>query len=209
MTASSANRIETATDPSARPAPPGHTCPWWLGPLLASPLRRLFDNPEPMLRALIAPGMTVLDFGCAMGFHSLPAARLAGERGRVICLDVQPRMLAGLRRRARKAGLLDRIDARLCPPDGLGLGDDAGRIDVALAIHVLHETPDIPRTLAHLRAALRPGGKLLLAEPAGHVSAAAFAATLAQAEAAGFRPAGEASLRRSRAVVLARDGAGA
>ena len=202
----------TRTPDAATSAPPGaahhHVCPWWLGHLLASPLRRLFDNPDRLLGAFIEPGMTVLDFGCAMGFHSLPAARLVGERGRVIAVDIQPRMLAALRRRAAKAGLLERIDARLCPPDGLGLDGLEGTIDVALAFHVLHETPDIPRTLRQLCEALRPGGKLLLAEPPGHVSAASLAATLAQAESAGFRVASRTGTGRRHPVVLERTHSG-
>jgi SAM-dependent methyltransferase len=178
-------QAETATSPT--PAAHHRACPWWLGPLMASRVRRLFDNPDALLTPFIKPGMTVLDFGCAMGFHTLPAARLVGERGRVIAVDIEPRMLAGLRRRAVKAGLLERIDARLCSTDGSGLDGLAGAIDVALAVHVIHETPDIAHTFTQLHSAIRPGGKLLIAEPKGHVSSASLRATLAHAEAAGFR----------------------
>ncbi len=186
------------------PAPAERVCPWWLGPLLASPVRRLFDNTGPLLATLIEPGMTVLDFGCAMGFHTLPAARLAGAHGRVIAVDVQPRMLAGLRRRAARAGLVERIDPRLCQPGDLGFEDLARSVDVVLAFHVLHETPDIPRTLNQLGQVLRPGGRFLLVEPKGHVSEASFAATLAHAESAGLQVVSPARTRGSRAVVLQR-----
>lgn len=195
---------QTQISPTSTPAAHHRVCPWWLGPLLASSLRRLFDNPDTLLAPLIRPGMTVLDFGCAMGFYTLPAARLVGERGRVIAVDVQPRMLAGLRRRAARAGLLDRIDARSCSTASLGLDGLAGTIDVALAIHVVHETADIAGTLGQLHTALRPGGELLLIEPTGHVSLAAFDATLARAEAAGFRVVPTGVGRRGWARLLQR-----
>jgi ubiquinone/menaquinone biosynthesis C-methylase UbiE len=47
--------------------------------------------------------MNVLDVGCGMGFFSLPIARLVGETGRVVCVDLQARMIKCLLRRAKKA----------------------------------------------------------------------------------------------------------
>jgi hypothetical protein len=38
-------------------------------------------------------GMTVCDLGCGNGFHALPLARLIGEKGRVLAVDIQPEML--------------------------------------------------------------------------------------------------------------------
>ena len=161
-------------------------CPWYLGYVLASPLRRLFENPEKMLGPHVTPGMTVLEPGCGMGFFSLPLARLVGSDGKVICADLQQKMLDGLRRRARRAGLLDRIETVVCKPDDLGIGRWAGRVDLALAIHVVHEVPDPARFLRQVREALRPGGRLVIIEPKGHVTPAQFEATLAAAAAAGF-----------------------
>src|SRR6266496_739457 len=80
-------------------------CPWWLGRLLASPLRRLLQDPDQILAPYIRPGMTVLEPGPGMGFFTLPIARMIGEEGCVYALDVQSRMLDGLQRRAKKAGL--------------------------------------------------------------------------------------------------------
>ena len=81
-------------------------CPWWLGRLLASPARRLVHDPAAILPPFVTAGMTVLEPGPGMGFFTLELARLVGPRGKVVAVDVQPRMLSGLRRRAAKAGLL-------------------------------------------------------------------------------------------------------
>src|SRR5512136_1936243 len=120
----------------------GHVCPWWLGYVLVSPLRRLWQRPDQILAPYVGEGMVVLEPGCGMGFFTLDLARIVGPRGRVVAVDVQERMLAGLRRRAGKAGLSDRIEARLAQPETLGVADLVGLVDVALALHVVHEVPD-------------------------------------------------------------------
>ena len=120
-------------------------CPWWLGYLLASPLRRLIQDPAKVLGPYVREGMTVLEPGPGMGFFTLELARLVGPTGRVLAVDIQPRMLAWLRRRAARAGLADRVDIRVVPSDTLGLADMAGSVDFTLAIAVVHELPDVER----------------------------------------------------------------
>src|SRR5512146_2182493 len=109
-------------------------CPWWLGYLLATPLRRLVQDPATILAPLVREGMTVLEPGPGMGFFTLEAARRVGPRGRVVAVDLQPRMLAGLRRRAVRAGLDTRIETREARADSLGVQDLAGKVDVCLAL---------------------------------------------------------------------------
>jgi ubiquinone/menaquinone biosynthesis C-methylase UbiE len=150
--------------------------------------------------------MTVLEPGCGMGHFSLPLARLVGPEGKVICVDVQPRMIDGLRRRARRAGLLDRIEASVCTPEDLGLETFRERIDLAVAIHTVHETGDAGRFLGQIAAALRPGGALLVMEPRGHVSREAFAATLATAERLGLAERDPPAVRKKLSAVLTKGG---
>ena len=177
-------------------------CPWWLGYFLMNPLRRWRQAPDAILAPHVRPGMTVADIGCGMGFFSLPLALLAGENGRVVCVDLQERMLASLRRRGEKAGLAARLDVRLSPADTLGLADLAGRVDFALAFAVVHEVPSPERFFAELHRALKPGGKLLFAEPVGHVNGDEFEASLALARAAGFAEVDRPKIARSRAALL-------
>lgn len=177
-------------------------CPWWIGYLLASPLRRLVQDPAEILGPLVREGMTVLEPGPGMGFFTLEAARRVGARGRVVAVDLQPRMLAALRRRAVRAGLAARIELRQARPDSLGIADLAGAADVVLAFAMVHEVPDPRRLFAEVRAALAPGGRVLLAEPAGHVGEAAFREILAAAAGAGLRAAAGPRVWRSRTAVL-------
>ena len=161
-------------------------CPWWLGPLLASPLRRLWQHPRRLLAPHVRPGMTVLEPGPGMGFFTLDLARLVGPSGRVVAVDVQPRMLEGLRRRAERAGLASTIETRLARDEDLGVDDLAGRVDLALALWVVHEMPDQARFFDQVRRALKPGGQILVVEPRGHVGEAEFEETLRTAGAAGL-----------------------
>lgn len=161
-------------------------CPVWMGYLLASPIRRLFENPKKMVGSHVEEGMNVLDVGCAMGFFSLPMAGMVGNTGRVVCVDLQERMLEGLKKRAGKEGLSDRIEACRCSEDGLGLDEWSGRIDFALMIAVMHEIPDQLRLLTEVKGLLKPDGRVLIAEPKGHVTAEDFEETLGVVEKAGF-----------------------
>jgi 2-polyprenyl-3-methyl-5-hydroxy-6-metoxy-1,4-benzoquinol methylase len=181
-------------------------CPWWLGYLLASPIRRWFENPQDVLGPHLTSGATALDVGCAMGFFSLPLAELVGPSGRVICVDLQERMISSLRRRAARAGVSDRIETRVCSTSSLGLGDLEGEVDFALAYAVVHEVPDTERFLAEIADSLAPGGRLLIAEPRGHVSREALEGTTAAAGKAGLSVIDRPEIKRSRAVLLERTG---
>ena len=75
-------------------------CPWWLGYFLLSPFRRLGQNPENILAPFVQDGMTVLEPGPGMGFFTLELSRKVGASGRVVAVDIQPRMLDRLKRRA-------------------------------------------------------------------------------------------------------------
>jgi SAM-dependent methyltransferase len=181
-------------------------CPWWVGYLLVSPIRRWFENPEDVLAPHLQSGTMALDVGCAMGFFSLPLAELVGPGGRVICVDLQERMIQSLRKRAARAGVADRIETRVCSSTSLGLQDLRGKVDFALAYAVVHEVPDAARLLAEIGEALAPGGRLLIAEPKGHVSGEALEKTVAFAEKAGLSVIDRPDIRRSRAVLLERLG---
>ena len=49
-------------------------CPWWLGYILVSPLRRLLLNPRELLAPYVKAGMTVLEPGPGMGFFTIELA---------------------------------------------------------------------------------------------------------------------------------------
>jgi SAM-dependent methyltransferase len=179
-----------------------HVCPWWFGYLMASPLRRLTDDPAKILTPHVRAGMTVLEPGPGMGFFTLELARLVGPSGRVVAVDVQPRMIEGLKRRAARAGLLDRVEARLAAPDSLGVGDLAGAVDFVLAYGVVHEVPAAGPFFIEVSQTLKPGASLLLAEPKSRVNVVEFEGELQAAGRAGLQVRGRLSMGRMRAALL-------
>ena len=181
---------------------PHRVCPWWLGYLLASPVRRLLQNPRKELSPYVREGMTVLEPGPGMGFFTLELARLVGPAGRVVAVDMQPRMLASLQRRAARAGLLDRVDIRVVSPGTMGLVDLAGRVDLTWVFAVVHELPSVENFVTEVAKASKPGAGLLIAEPAGHVKPADFEAQLQAAARAGFVLQSRPSVPRSHAAFL-------
>jgi len=162
-----------------------HVFPWWAGYLLINPLRKISLNPEEILKNYIDRGMKIIDAGCAMGFFSLPMAKLAGHEGKVICIDPQKQMLNALKRRASKAGLSRSIDARLCTFDSLMIGDLSGQIDLAFAFAVLHETRDEKKFISEISSTLKSGSIFIFGEP--HVvSWKEFDSSLALIKESGF-----------------------
>ncbi|MBN1765940.1 MAG: class I SAM-dependent methyltransferase [Sedimentisphaerales bacterium] len=177
-------------------------CPVWVGYLLASPLRKLIQNPDTMLDPYIKQGMQVLDLGCAMGFFSLAMARMVGQGGRVYCVDLQEKMVQVLKKRAQKKQLIDRMDIRQCSPESLNIEDLQGRIDFALASAVVHEVPDPASFFHHVSQAVKIQGKLLLVEPKGHVTTTEFDETISLARDHGFKLLETPKISMSRTALL-------
>jgi SAM-dependent methyltransferase len=160
------------------------------------------QNPGEIVAPYVREGMTVLEPGPGMGFFTLDLARLVGASGRVVAVDIQPKMLSVLKRRARKAGLADRIDIRLAQPDSMPLDNLNGKVDFALAFAMVHELPDEVRFFSQMAAAMKPGATLLLVEPGGHVKPPDFDAELKIAADAGLILASRPTVGRSHAALL-------
>ena len=161
-------------------------CPWWMGYLLISPLRKLLQNPKKIIAPFVHDGMTVVEIGPGMGFFTLEIAKKVGPSGRVIAIDIQPKMLEQLEQRAEKAKLRPRIETRLAPSDSLGIKDLAGAVDFVFAYAVVHELPDDRAFFKEVFGVLKPQATLFIAEPGQHVSVELFNEELQKAQAEGF-----------------------
>jgi ubiquinone/menaquinone biosynthesis C-methylase UbiE len=114
-------------------------------------------------RLPIEPGMRVVDVGCGPGRLTIPAARIVGDEGEVLAVDLQPEMLAIVGRRAAAAGLRQ---VRTLEAAAGSARLEAGRYDLALLSFVLGEVPAESRRAAirEIATALRPGGCLAVLE---------------------------------------------
>ncbi len=143
--------------------------------------------------------MAVMDVGCGMGLFSIAMAKMVGDQGRVIAVDLQQKMLDVLWRRANKAGVADRIETHKCEQNRLGVDSQA---DFVLAFMMIHEVPDQRRLLGEIHDCLKPGGNLLVAEPKIHVPGKAFQQTVATAGELGLRVVEQPRVHGCRAVVF-------
>jgi hypothetical protein len=86
----------------------------------------------------------------------------------------------------------------------MNIADLNGTIDFALLMAMVHEVPDQKHLLEEVGSAMKRGAKVLLAEPAGHVSKAAFDQTLSLGRQAGFTVEPGPAIWRSHSAVLVR-----
>ncbi len=176
-------------------------CPWWLGYTLILPTRKFQHNPDKILGSYLKPGMNVLDYGCAMGYFSIPMALTTGEKGNVYCVDIQQKMLNKLQKRAKKYKV-DHIIKPLLLSKSYKPEELHNQIDFALLFAVVHEVPDKEYLFKEIFKMVKPGGKLLFSEPKGHVNLSKFSNSVNIAKNAGFNEVNTLKIRTSHAVLL-------
>jgi len=111
--------------------------------------------------AAICPGETVLDLGSGSGTDTFVAAGLAGPTGRVVGVDMTPAQLAKARRLAADAGAsqVEFREGRIEQPPV-----EDGSVDCIISNGVVNLAPDKEVVFRAAAAALRPGGRLALAD---------------------------------------------
>jgi ubiquinone/menaquinone biosynthesis C-methylase UbiE len=144
-----------------------HVCPWYCCFTFDNIFRKGFQNPYKILSGYLKAGDTVLDVGPGQGFFSIPMAKMVGENGRVIAIDIQKKMLDILERRAQKENVADRILLKLVSVTNYGINSE---VDFALAFWMVHEVPDKKALLQSIYDSMKHGKQFLVAEPYLHVT---------------------------------------
>lgn len=103
----------------------------------------------------VAPGERVLDIGCGRGAALIPLAAAAGPTGRVLGIDLAPRMVELT---ARDTQDLPQVTVRVA--DAASPELPAGSFDVIAASLVLFFLPEPVPALRQWRELLVPGGRL-------------------------------------------------
>lgn len=116
-------------------------------------------------RAGIGPGAFVVDVGAGPGFAATDLAEIVGAAGKVLAVERSRRFLDVLEDRARRLGLAN-IETRERDVAEQGFGE--GIADASWCRWLLSFVGDPRRTVGHIAAALKPGGRAVFHEYADY-----------------------------------------
>lgn len=139
--------------------------PAFIGYFLDSNYRRRIQPPTQIIeRSGIKKGDRVLEIGCGSGAYTTFVAREVGKEGIVEALDIQPAMLAQLKKKLAKPENSDIQNIRLHESSAYQLPFKEGSIDLVYMITVLPEIPDQAKVLAEVWRVLKVNGILAVTE---------------------------------------------
>lgn len=161
--------------PPAHPAgeaepPPGHAKgmhhrfddPEAWAKVFDDPARDAWQRPTDVVAAMkIAPGATIADLGAGTGYFLPHLAKAVGPTGKVIALDVEPKMVDYMKQRAAKAGLAN-VEARVVEKGDPGLA--VASVDHVLVVDTWHHLDQRLLYAGKLAKALRPGGTVVVVD---------------------------------------------
>jgi len=129
---------------------------------LVRPEREQEEQPDVALDAIgIGVGSTVADIGAGAGYMTWRLAQRAGPGGKVYAVDIQPQMLALLKRNMLQRKL-DNVEPILGAVDDPKLPRNA--VDLVLLVDVYHEFSEPQAMLRRIRESLRHDGRVVLLE---------------------------------------------
>jgi ubiquinone/menaquinone biosynthesis C-methylase UbiE len=131
-------------------------------PWLERDQREFEEKPGVVIDALqIKPGDTVADLGAGSGYYSFRLAPVVGPTGKVLAIDIEPRMLEVIRGRAarQKIGNVETVRSTASDPNL-----PPASVDVLLMVDVYHELAFPYEMMQGVVTALKPGGRVALVE---------------------------------------------
>jgi len=136
--------------------------PQFLANAIDNPLRRRIQPPvKTAVRHGIRLGMTVLDVGPGNGTYTLGAAEIVGDQGKVIAIDIEPKMIERVQNRITLTGI-NNIEPRVADVYALPFDDEY--FDLIYMITVIGEIPDPDKAMQEFHRVLSPSGTLVFSE---------------------------------------------
>ena len=130
--------------------------------LIDNPLRRRIQPPDELsIRHGIKPGMTVLEIGPGNGTYTIATARKIGDSGKLITIDIEPKMIQRVQKRVQKEGITN-IEARVANVFDLPFEDNS--FDLVYMIAVIGEIPTPEIAMKEFFRVLSPHGSLVFSE---------------------------------------------
>jgi len=118
--------------------------------------RKIMDPDAILTKAGMKAGMTLVDIGCGQGYFALPAARIAGPKGKVYGIDIDEEGLEHIDSIASG----ERLNIRTILGEAESAVACEGCADVVFFGICLHDFYDPEKVLANAMRMLKPRGKL-------------------------------------------------
>ncbi|HJU06012.1 MAG TPA: class I SAM-dependent methyltransferase [Nitrospiraceae bacterium] len=128
---------------------------------LNRPDRDRYQKPSEVMSALrVKPGMAVADIGAGSGYFTRRFAEAVTNTGKVYAVDVEPEMLAYIKKSLDQARFPHTVDFILAQPDDPKLLPDS--VDLIFMCNVYHHVEKRSAYFTNLRATLRPEGRVAI-----------------------------------------------
>jgi len=107
----------------------------------------------------VKPGMTVADIGAGTGLFTMLFADAVKPNGKVVAVDISPAFVEYIQSTAKKRRVKN-VSAVVANGTDVGLPDAS--VDLAYLSDVYHHFEHPAETLASIRKALKPGGRMVV-----------------------------------------------
>jgi ubiquinone/menaquinone biosynthesis C-methylase UbiE len=176
-----------------------HTCPAFISFILDNKIRKRLHDPNKVFSSYLNYGDTGIDLGCGPNFFTIPMSKIVGNKGRIIAVDLQQKMLDKMLLNASMSGIHQNIIPIQCSQTDINVNQKA---DFALVFWMLHELGNKSSLLQQLYSILKPGGYILISEPKLHTSKKYFSEIKNMALGIGFKIHSEPAIIISRSIVF-------
>lgn len=124
--------------------------------------REVYDQRTRIMEACeLKPGMTVADVGAGTGLFTRLLSKSVGETGQVFAVDITEKFVEHIQAMAKKEGL-ENVEGVVCQPDFVNL--PPASVDLVFICDTYHHFEFPFKTMASIRRALKPGGRVVLVE---------------------------------------------
>jgi ubiquinone/menaquinone biosynthesis C-methylase UbiE len=126
------------------------------------PGREVYDKRRQIVAAAkLKKGAAVADVGAGTGLFTMLFAEAVGPTGKVYAIEISPKFIEHLGRRATKSGA---TQVQVVRGSATSIELPAASVDLVFLCDTYHHFEQPKPTLASIRKALRPGGELLLVD---------------------------------------------